>query len=371
MTVTTDGAVIENLEIRGRLVIEASNVTVRNTWIYVGANAWTVYVKSGSARFENVEIGHPSHRGVAGIGGNNITAIGLDIHHVEDGIKLGSSSVYSGVRIHDLASPQSSPHSDAVQVEDGARNSTVKNSVLSSLGVGVGNAAVIVKSDFGLPKDLTFANNYMNGGNYTIFVRDGGHGMPQNIRFIGNRFGESRVYGMTSTDGPIVWDDNTWAETGELIDQNGNVIGGGSATTTTKPPTPATTTTTKAPVSTTTTTKAPVSTTTTTKAPVSTTTTTKAPVSTTTTTKAPVSTTTTTKAPASTTTLADNITTSSEPDDGAVAAAPIGGGDPFARDGLSSTSSAAAGATLALVALAMVIVGTLGVLSTRATSLES
>ena len=244
MTVTTDGAVIENLEIRGRLVIEASNVTVRNTWIYVGANAWTVYVKSGSARFENVEIGHPSHRGVAGIGGNNITAIGLDIHHVEDGIKLGSSSVYSGVRIHDLASPQSSPHSDAVQVEDGARNSTVKNSVLSSLGVGVGNAAVIVKSDFGLPKDLTFANNYMNGGNYTIFVRDGGHGMPQNIRFIGNRFGESRVYGMTSTDGPIVWDDNTWAETGELIDQNGNVIGGGSATTTTKPPTPATTTTT-------------------------------------------------------------------------------------------------------------------------------
>ncbi len=211
MTVTTDGAVIENLEIRGRLVIEASNVTVRNTWIYVGANAWTVYVKSGSARFENVEIGHPSHRGVAGIGGNNITAIGLDIHHVEDGIKLGSSSVYSGVRIHDLASPQSSPHSDAVQVEDGARNSTVKNSVLSSLGVGVGNAAVIVKSDFGLPKDLTFANNYMNGGNYTIFVRDGGHGMPQNIRFIGNRFGESRVYGMTSTDGPIVWDDNTWA----------------------------------------------------------------------------------------------------------------------------------------------------------------
>ena len=263
MTVTTSGAVIENLEIRGRLVIEASNVTVRNTWIYAGGTAWTVHVKSGSARFENVEIGHPSHRASAGIGGSNITGISLDIHHVEDGIKLGSSSVYSGVRIHDLASPSSSPHSDAVQVEGGSTNSTVKNSVLSSLGSGsIGNAAVIVKSDFGQPKNITFANNYMNGGNYTIFVRDGGKGMPQNITFTGNRFGETFRYGYTSIDGGTVWENNTVAETGAVIDIGGGTSGGSTTTTTTKAPAP--TTTTKAPAPTTTTTTAPPTTTTTT-----------------------------------------------------------------------------------------------------------
>ncbi len=359
MTVTTSGAVIENLEIRGRLVIEASNVTVRNTWIYAGGTAWTVHVKSGSARFENVEIGHPSHRASAGIGGSNITGISLDIHHVEDGIKLGSSSVYSGVRIHDLASPSSSPHSDAVQVEGGSTNSTVKNSVLSSLGSGsIGNAAVIVKSDFGQPKNITFANNYMNGGNYTIFVRDGGKGMPQNITFTGNRFGETFRYGYTSIDGGTVWENNTVAETGAVIDIGGGTSGG-STPTTTKAPTPAPTTTTKAPAPTTTT-----------KAPAPTTTTTTAPPTTTTTTKAPATTTTSVAPVISTTSLATTSTSTTTPDDGVVAIAPFGGSGPSMGD-LASTSSAAAGATLALVAMAMVIVGALGVLSTRATSLES
>jgi hypothetical protein len=357
MTVTTNGAVIENLEIRGRLVIEASNVTVRNTWIYAGGTAWTVHVKSGSARFENVEIGHPSHRGSAGIGGNNITAIGVDIHHVEDGIKLGSSSVYSGVRVHDLASPSSSPHSDAVQVEGGSTNSTVKNSVLSSLGSGsIGNSAVIVKSDFGQPKNITFANNYMNGGNYTIFVRDGGKGMPQNIQFTGNRFGETYRYGYTSIDGGTVWENNTVAETGAVIDIGGGTSGG-STTTTTKAPAP--TTTTKAPAPTTTT-----------KAPAPTTTTTTAPPTTTTTTKAPATTTTSVAPVISTTSLATTSTSTTAPDDDVVAIAPFGGSGPSVGD-LASTSSAAAGATLALVAMAMVIVGALGVLSTRAMSLES
>jgi len=227
---------------------------VRNVWVYASASAWTVQVKSGSARFENVEIGHPSHKGVAGIGGNNITAVGLDIHHVEDGIKLGSSSVYSGIRVHDLASPNASPHSDAVQVESGSKNSTVKNSTLSSVGSGIGNSAVIVKSDFGQPNGITFANNYMNGGNYTVFVRDGGHGFPQNVTFTGNRFGGTNRYGIASIQGPVTWQDNTLADTGEVIDQNGDVIGGGSGgspTTTTKPP--ATPTTTKPPAATTTT----------------------------------------------------------------------------------------------------------------------
>jgi hypothetical protein len=292
MTVTQDGAIIENLEIQGTLRIEANNVTVRNVWVY-GSEFWSVYVASGSARFENVEIGHPSHKGSRGIGGNNIVGINLDIHHVEDGIKLGSNSTYSGVHVHDLDSPSSSPHSDAVQVEGGSKNSTVKNSILSSTRGGVnGNAAVIVKSDLGFPSNITFANNYMNGGNYTVYVRDGGHGMPTNISFIGNRFGPSRTYGLTSFDGPVKWENNTWAETGEVIDPSGNVIGAGSATTTAAPAP----TTTAAPAPAPTTTQAPAPTTTVAPAP---TTTTVAP--TTTTTVAPT-TTTTEPAPSTTTT---------------------------------------------------------------------
>ncbi len=247
LTVKEDGAVIENLEISGTLRIEAKNVVVRNVWVY-GSEFWSVYVASGSARFENVEIGHPSHLGSRGIGGDNITAVNVDIHHVEDGIKLGSNSTYSGVRVHDLASPSGSPHSDAVQVEGGARNSTVKNSSLSSTrGNSNGNAAVFVKSDLGFPSNITFSNNYLNGGNYTVYVRDGGYGMPSNISFIGNRFGPSRTYGLTSFDGPVTWENNTWADTGEIIDPEGTPVNAAPTTTTTEPSTtPPTSTTTAA-----------------------------------------------------------------------------------------------------------------------------
>ncbi len=301
LTVKEDGAVIENLEIQGTLRIEAKNVVVRNVWVY-GSEFWSVYVASGSARFENVEIGHPSHLGSRGIGGDNITAVNVDIHHVEDGIKLGSNCTYSGIHVHDLASPSSSPHSDAVQVEGGAKNSTVKNSILSSTRGSVnGNAAVFVKSDLGLPSNITFSNNYLNGGNYTVYVRNGGYGMPSNISFIGNRFGPSRTYGLSSFDGPVTWENNTWADTGEVIDPSGKVIkaGSGTTTTTTRPPT---TTTTTRPPSTTTTTRPPSSTTTT------------RPPSTTTTTL-PTGTTTSTTAAADA--PSDGTTTTTTPDEAA------------------------------------------------------
>ncbi len=282
MTVTQDGAVIENLEIHGTLRIEASNVTVRNVWVY-GSEFWSVYVASGSARFEDVEIGHASHPGSRGIGGNNIVAVRVHIHHVEDGIKLGSNSTYSGVVVNNLASPAGSPHYDALQVEGGAKNSTVRNSSLSSTGSGLGNSAVIIKSDLGHPSNLSFVNNYMNGGNYTIYVRDGGHGVPTGISFIGNRFGDDRRYGLTSMEGSVEWQDNTWASTGEFIDPSGNVIGsGGGGTTTTTAPPPTTTTTTKPPSTTTTTTKPPSTTTSTTTTTSSTSTTVPGDVTTTT-----------------------------------------------------------------------------------------
>ena len=280
ITVTKDGTVIEDLEIRGTLRIEADDVVVRNVWVYT-SNPWTIYVASGSATFDDIEVGHPKIWGLRGIGGSNVTVRDADIHHVEDGIKLGSNAVYSNVRVHDLASPEPGPHADAIQVEGTARNSIVKNSYLDSTGkVGVGNAAIFVKSDIGPQSNLVFTNNYLNGGNYTVYVKDGGNGVPKNVQIINNRFGPDRRYGFLSQHGPVVWENNTWADTGEVIDTKGNVIGTASApsvspTTTTVPP-PTTTTTSPPPTTTVTTTPTTTTAPTTTTTP-STTTTTEPP----------------------------------------------------------------------------------------------
>ncbi len=215
LTVTQDGALIENLEIRGSLRIKANDVTVRNVWVYT-SSFWTVYVEAGSATFEYMEIGHPNHVGQRGIGGNNVVGRYLDIHHVEDGIKLSRNVLYDHVRVHDLDSNSGAPHADAVQDDGGSQNAVVRNSFLDSTGpLGNGNAAVIIKSDLGISKNITFSNNYLNGGNYVVFVTDGGHGIPTNVSFLNNRFGPDSNFGLLSADGPVNWVGNVWASNGQ------------------------------------------------------------------------------------------------------------------------------------------------------------
>jgi hypothetical protein len=215
LTVTQDGAVIENLEIRGTLRIRANNVTVRNVWVYT-TSFWTVFVEAGSATFEYMEIGHPAHVGERGIGGSNIVGRYLDIHHVEDGIKLSQNVLYENVRVHDLDSNSPDPHPDAVQDDGGSQNAIVRDSHLDATGpVHDANSAVIIKSDLAFSQNITFSNNYLNGGAYLVFVRDGGHGMPVNVNFTNNRIGPDRVFGLLSSDGLVGWTGNVFADTGE------------------------------------------------------------------------------------------------------------------------------------------------------------
>jgi hypothetical protein len=224
LTVTQDGAVIQNLEIRGKVTINARNVVMRNVWVYT-SNAWSIYVQPGkSLLIEDSEIGHPSHPGFRGIGGNNVTARRLDIHHVEDGIKADNNSLYERVYCHDLASPASSPHADCFQDDGGHSNYTVRNSTLDArFANGTnGNAAIIVKSDLGSISNATFEGNYINGGIYVIFVRNGGYGMPAGVKIANNRFGPDRKYGLLSSDGAVSWYNNVWDGNGKTASPGGS-----------------------------------------------------------------------------------------------------------------------------------------------------
>ena len=138
--VTEDGTVVENLEIKGRLMIKgARNVVVRNVWVYTTSD-YTIRVwDGGSVLVEDSEIGHPSYVGDRGIAGNNVTARRLDIHHVEDAILVGDDSVYDEVYCHDLTSNNPSPHMDCAQDTGGHDNWIIKRSTLDA---GSGNAAL-------------------------------------------------------------------------------------------------------------------------------------------------------------------------------------------------------------------------------------
>jgi hypothetical protein len=232
MVITRDGAVIENLEIRGRVDIAAKNVVMRNVWVY-NSGSWTIYVRPGaSLLIEDSEIGHASHLGERGIGGNNITARRINIHHVEDGIKVLHNSLYEFVYCHDLDSPRASPHADCLQDDGGATNWILRDSTLDARypdGVNA-NAAIIVKSDLGASNGGLIEGNFLNGGNLIVMVDKGKYRAPQNIVIRENAFGRDVRYPpgvlLRHAEAGITWKNNYFADTGEYIDWNGKPIGG-------------------------------------------------------------------------------------------------------------------------------------------------
>ena len=97
-TVYTNGTVIENLEINGRLTINAGNVTVINCRIW-GGDYYGIKIESGTnILIRDCEIGKTEASRIKGIystasGDSNIefTVKRCYIHHVEDGIFISGS----------------------------------------------------------------------------------------------------------------------------------------------------------------------------------------------------------------------------------------------------------------------------------------
>jgi hypothetical protein len=224
VTITTNGAVVENREIRGRLLINANNVTVRNVWVWSSGTS-TIQTSSSGAVFDHVEVGKqgtPNERGIAAYG-SGITIRNSYIHDVEDGIKMGSGGTYTGNRIQLLDSPASSPHSDAIQADGGQSNVVITGNCLDSrtFGGGLGNAALQIDTSLGGISNFRIEGNALNGGNYTVFWRNGGNGNPTNGQLLNNWFGCQSRYGTVSSDGNLTRSGNRWAagcpNAGQLI----------------------------------------------------------------------------------------------------------------------------------------------------------
>lgn len=57
---------------------------------------------------------------------------------------------------------------------------------------------------------MTIEGNWLNGGNYTVYVRDKGTGHPiDDVVITGNRFGQDYRWGLVSSDAPLQSDGTT------------------------------------------------------------------------------------------------------------------------------------------------------------------
>jgi hypothetical protein len=228
-----DGQVLENFHAT-RLVISHNDVSVRNfritrddreLWYAIALlkHPDTGEEVAGSL-FEDGEIitrdsnGDPLPAWGTGINGSGFTARRLDISYMENGFACADCVIEDNY-IHDMIEYDGA-HDDGFAMTRGSDVVIKHNTILIP---NQQTSAVILGTYSGPIDNVTIENNYLNGGAYTIYSRDNGNGFgaPTNITVRGNVFGRDYLYGILSADGDVTWEGNTWADTDEPIDEDG------------------------------------------------------------------------------------------------------------------------------------------------------
>ncbi len=218
MTITTDGAVIENIDLTGRIKIEANDVTIRNFRIDATGTSYGVLTNSGHSRLL-LEDGEIMNMSSAAILGTGFTALRLNIHNSGgDGFKVQSGTnptlvAYSW--IHHLGTNEGA-HADGNQSRSGANITFLYNNCdmpITDPSPYKSNACFMLQTAEGPLDNLTIKNNWLNGGNYTLYCA----GTRLNIT--GNQFGRDYRYGIRNgcSNADTTWTGNVWEDTGEII----------------------------------------------------------------------------------------------------------------------------------------------------------
>ncbi len=238
MTITQPGAIIENVRVQGTIIVQAPNVTIRNFIVDTGYNGsnpgGTQY---GIKTFDNanvvIEDGEIKNVSSSGILGNNFTARRLNIHDSGgDAIKVqGDNSTVESCWLHHLGIAPGA-HADGVQMRVGSVFRMVGNNCDMPINAGQpykSNACAIIQTGDGPIDDVVIENNWLNGGNFTVYLQDKGatnaslpqYGPVTNARVINNRFLRDYRYGTLSQNGgsPLI-SGNIWDDTEELMDIN-------------------------------------------------------------------------------------------------------------------------------------------------------
>lgn len=243
LVISTDGEVMEGLDVRGCIVVRANDVTIRNVRVH-DCMGWRL-VSNGDegapARgtlIEDCELdGQNLRSDSVGVGGANFTVQSCDIHNVGTGVHLAGHNVVADNFIHDLYAEgdptENGSHNDAV-LSNGADNLYIFHNELMADNVGPGggvSAALALYSDFSPIEHAVIRENRFNGGGYCT------HGgsddtkpfgsQAHDISYRANRFGRI-AFDRCGMFGPVAyfdraapgnrWEDNVWDDDGADVE---------------------------------------------------------------------------------------------------------------------------------------------------------
>lgn len=224
VTITKDGTVVDGLRVDGEIIVEADNVTIRNTLIETDTNLYPIHVRNDTegVLIENVEIDGQGGTGKGIFFQGSGTVRNTEIHSTDRGILIQADDVtVTESYIHDLQR-QPEGHHDTIQLR-GGDNVTISGNTLMPYKASTDdpmNAALQIGSLVGSDTitNLRVVGNLMNGGNHTI--NGGGRGEVDSARYSDNEFGRDFRYSPAANLENSVWTDtNVWHDTGETIDR--------------------------------------------------------------------------------------------------------------------------------------------------------
>ena len=240
LTISTAGTVIDGRDISGQVVVNAPNVTIRNTRIRTNA-MFAIDNNSTGLVVEDTEIINVRVSGQnnchVGIGSSNFTIRRSEITGCENAADIGGDNVtFADNYVHDLDTTGPSyvwgngPHTDGLQMSPGADNIVVTHNSIDPVGsvTGGGGTSAIIMGVNGSQSNVTIEDNYLDGrdSSYALYLP---RQQSQGIHVDRNRM-QRGVYGYTACAklGITVatFDQNTDFGTGSLISPD-NGVGGG------------------------------------------------------------------------------------------------------------------------------------------------
>ena len=184
LTLSTPGTVINALDITGNIVVNAPNVTIRNTRIHSNS-MWVIDNNSTGLVVEDSEIINRPVSGQNnchnGIGSNNFTVRRTEITGCENAANFGGDNiVFEDNYVHDLDNIGPSyvwgngPHTDGIQMEPGSDNIVVRHNYIDPIGktFGDGGTSAIIMGVNGSQNNVRIEDNYLDGRNssYALYM---------------------------------------------------------------------------------------------------------------------------------------------------------------------------------------------------------
>ncbi|MEM9608805.1 MAG: right-handed parallel beta-helix repeat-containing protein [Actinomycetota bacterium] len=213
ITVRQDGAVIENLDVDGRIEVRADNVTIRNVRV-TGDSAHLIRNRGRNLLVEDVTLVGQQPCS-AGIAFSNYTARRVDVSGCADGMKANGNVLIEDNYIHDLRK-WAGTHNDGIQSTGGSNIVIRDNRIEGAFRGSV--SAIKLTSEHNHLSDVVVEGNLFSGGNYTIYLtRKDDMQAPTDIRIVDNTFvrGTEKWGWLYNDNGPSqvfsgnVWDDGT------------------------------------------------------------------------------------------------------------------------------------------------------------------